>query len=164
METASTVEEPTPTKAPVTTLMRTEIKSSSLKKNSKRVQNTSKKETEGSRAISQRKGGEKWWENRMDWIERFPFEPTHHPEITYDPDAFHNPREMQDLVGNHEFLQRFYESKLRYTGEFEQMYDIVKEEIDQITPSFSVGRSLRSESIIKRRRKTLKCSTEKVLA
>ena len=42
METASTVEEPTPTKAPITTLMRTEIKSSSAKKNSKRVQNTSK--------------------------------------------------------------------------------------------------------------------------
>ena len=97
----------------------------------------------------------------MDWIERFQFEPTYHPEITYDSDAFHNPREMQDLVENHGFLRRFYESKLRYTGEFEQMYDIVKEEADQTTPSFSVGRSLRSESIIKWRRKTLKCSTEK---
>ena len=22
-----------------------------------------------------------WWESRKEWVERFPFEPTHHPEI-----------------------------------------------------------------------------------
>ncbi|MCS1410384.1 MAG: hypothetical protein M2R45_03576 [Verrucomicrobia subdivision 3 bacterium] len=27
-----------------------------------------------------------YWESRQEWIANFPFEPTHHPEITYDPE------------------------------------------------------------------------------
>ena len=72
---------------------------------------------------------EEWWESRKDWIERFPFQPTHHPEITFDPDE--TDRKMRDMVENHEFLRYFYENGLRYTKEFEQLYDIVQEEVEE---------------------------------
>ena len=74
-----------------------------------------------------------WWESRQEWIDRFPFQPTHHPEITFDPEAYDpNNRppleergkdyeQMRDLVQDHGFLRNFYESKLPYTEEFEQM-------------------------------------------
>lgn len=85
-----------------------------------------------------------WWESRQDWIERFPFEQTHHPEITYDPTAYDpNNRppleergkdyeQMRDLVQNHGFLRNFYESKLPYTEEFEQMHDIIHGELGEM--------------------------------
>ena len=85
-----------------------------------------------------------WWESRQDWVERFPFEPTHHPELAYDPDVYDPvnveewPEEkaelydkMSRIVDNHTFLKGFYNSKLPYTEEFEQMYDIVKEELGE---------------------------------
>ena len=86
---------------------------------------------------------EKWWESRQEWIDRFPFQPTHHPEITYDPESYDpNNRppleergkayeQMRDLVQNHGFLRNFYESKLPYTEEFEQMHDIIHEELGE---------------------------------
>ena len=87
-----------------------------------------------------------WWESRQEWIDRFPFEPNHHPEITYDPTAY-DPRKvgewpevekddaywkMQELVGNHSFLRNFYESELPYTEEFEKFYDIVHGEFGEM--------------------------------
>ncbi len=89
-----------------------------------------------------------WWESRKEWIERFPFQPTPHTEITFDPSIYdpHHLKEwteewteeetnaydkMARMVSNHGFLKRFYESKLPYTEEFEQMYDIVKEELGE---------------------------------
>ena len=75
--------------------------------------------------IAREKAEKEWWASRQDWIDRFPFEPTHHPEIAFDP---HDPSEkMRVMVENHSFLRRFYESKLRYTKEFEQLHDIVQE-------------------------------------
>ncbi len=86
-----------------------------------------------------------WWASRQDWIDRFPFEPTHHPEIVYDPTDY-DPRKvgewpeaekddaywkMQELVKNHGFLRNFYQSKLPYTEEFEQMHDIIHEELGE---------------------------------
>lgn len=38
---------------------------------------------------------------------------------------------MKRLVKNHGFLRSFYESRLPYTKEFEQMYDIIKEEVGE---------------------------------
>lgn len=29
-----------------------------------------------------------WWESRQDWTDRSPFEPTYHPEITFDPNIY----------------------------------------------------------------------------
>ena len=85
-----------------------------------------------------------WRESRKEWIERFPFEPTPHPEITHDPDVYDPVSEeewpeekaelyskMASIVDNHTFLKGFYNSKLPYTEEFEQMYDIVKEELGE---------------------------------
>lgn len=89
-----------------------------------------------------------WWESRKEWVERFPFDPTPHPEITFDPTIYdpHHLKEwteewteeetnaydkMARMVSNHGFLKRFYESRLPYTEEFEQMYDIVKEELGE---------------------------------
>ena len=86
-----------------------------------------------------------WWASRQDWIDRFPFQPTHHPEIVYDPTDY-DPRKvgewpeaekddaywkMQELVENHGFLRNFYQSKLPYTEEFEQMHDIIHEELGE---------------------------------
>ena len=68
-----------------------------------------------------------WWESRQDWIDRFPFEPTYHPEITFDP----TDEKMRDKVRNHSFLRMFHNSRLRYTEEFEQLYDIVKEVVGE---------------------------------
>lgn len=64
-----------------------------------------------------------WRESRKDWVERFPFAPTHHPEVTFDP----TDEKMRKMARNHSFLRMFYNSRLRYTKEFEQLYDIVKE-------------------------------------
>ena len=67
-----------------------------------------------------------WWESRKEWVERFPFEPTHHPEITYG-----DPKADVGLVKNHGFLRNFYQSHLPYTEEFEQMHDIIHEELGE---------------------------------
>ena len=106
-------------------------------------------EEEAKRAKEEAEKAEKeWWESRQDWVERFPFEPTPHPEITFDPTIYdpHHLKEwteewteeeneaydkMARMVSNHGFLKRFYESKLPYTEEFEKMYDIVKEELGE---------------------------------
>ena len=95
--------------------------------------------------IAKEQAEKEWWESRQEWIDRFPFQPTHHPEITYDPSVYDPSRvrewpeekkdkaywEMRDLVDNHSFLRRFYESHLPYTEEFEQMYDIIAEEVGE---------------------------------
>lgn len=93
--------------------------------------------------IAQVEAEKEWWESRQDWIDRFPFEPTHHPEITFDPSVYDPsnlpPREERDeayeqhrdLVQNHSFLRKFYESRLPYTEEFEQMHDIITEEVGE---------------------------------
>lgn len=52
-----------------------------------------------------------------------------HPEIAFNPDAFPANEEIKRLVKNHGFLRSFYEGRLPYTKEFEQMYDIIKEEV-----------------------------------
>lgn len=79
--------------------------------------------------IAKEKAEKEWWESRKEWVKQFPFEPTIHPEITFDPDE--TDRKMRDMVKNHGFLRRFYESRLRYTEEFEQLYDIVQEEVGE---------------------------------
>ena len=86
----------------------------------------------------------KWWESRQDWVERFPFEPTPHPEITFDPDAFRASREMRDLARNHSLLKMFYESWVPYTEEFEQMYDIVKEELGEVGSTVALAVTFRT--------------------
>ena len=97
-----------------------------------------------------------WWESRKEWVERFPFKPTPHPEITFDPTVYdpHHLKEwteewteeetnaydkMARIVRNHGFLKRFYESKLPYTAEFEQMYDIVNEELGEELHPIALG-------------------------
>ena len=91
------------------------------------------------------KAEKEWWESRQDWIERFPFEPTYHPEIAYDPTAYDPSKlrewpeekkddaywKMQEMVNNHGFLRDFYESRLPYTEEFEQMHAIITEEVGE---------------------------------
>ena len=91
------------------------------------------------------KAEKEWRASRQDWIDRFPFEPTHHPEIAYDPEAYDPSRirewpeaekddaywKMKKMVDNHGFLRNFYESRLPYTEEFEQMHDIIHEELGE---------------------------------
>ena len=67
--------------------------------------------------------------------------PTTYPNIIFDPKTYDPTRKqteeetndaywkMRDMARNHRFLRRFYENRLPYTEEFDQMYYIVKEEI-----------------------------------
>ena len=94
-----------------------------------------------------------WWESRKEWVERFPFDPTPHPEIAFDPTVYDPnkldewPEEEKDddywkmamMVENHSFLKEFYKSKLPYTEEFEKMYDIVKEELGEEPHPIQLG-------------------------
>ena len=110
-------------------------------------------EEDAKRAKEEAEKAEKeWWESRQEWVERFPFEPTPHPEITHDPTVYDPvnveewPEEkaelydkMSRIVDNHTFLKGFYKSKLPYTEEFEQMYDIVKEELGEELHPISLG-------------------------
>ena len=94
-----------------------------------------------------------WWESRKDWVERFPFDPTFHQEIRYDPNVYnakgsaHWPEEKKDKafwdmkkrVENHGFLRNFYSSYLPYTEEFEQMYNIIKEEFEETDNTIVLG-------------------------
>ena len=89
----------------------------------------------------------KWWESRKDWVERFPFKPTPHPEITFDPTVYDSrkvfrgewPEEKKDKaywdmmrrVDHHSLLKSFYDSWVPYTEEFEQLHDIVQEELGE---------------------------------
>ena len=95
--------------------------------------------------LAKEQADKEWWESRQEWIDRFPFEPTHHPEITYNPAAYDPSKvrewpeekkddaywKMQEMVNNHGFLRDFYESRLPYTEEFEQMHDIITEEVGE---------------------------------
>ena len=99
------------------------------------------------------KAEKEWWESRKEWVERFPFEPTPHPEITFDPTVY-DPKKLEEwpeeekgddywemamMVDNHSFLKEFYKSKLPYTEEFEKMYDIVKEELGEEPHPIQLG-------------------------
>lgn len=84
------------------------------------------------------KARKEWWESRKEWVENFPFEPTHHPEIRYDPYAYGDDQ-MRQLVKNHGFLRHFYASYLPYTEEFEQMYNIIKEEFEEVDDPIPFG-------------------------
>ena len=108
-------------------------------------------EAEFKRQEEEQKAREKeekeWWESRQNWVERFPFEPTPHPEITFDPTVYDSrkvfrgewPEEKKDKaywdmmrrVEHHSLLKSFYDSRVRYTEEFEQLHDIVQEELGE---------------------------------
>lgn len=86
-------------------------------------------------------------------MENFPFEPTYHQEIKYDPNVYnakgsaHWPEEkknkafwdMKQRVENHGFLRNFYASYLPYTEEFEQMYNIIEEEFGEVDDTITLG-------------------------
>lgn len=90
----------------------------------------------------QDKARKEWWESRKNWVKRFPFEPTFHPEITYDPKVYENgddSKKMRRLIENHGFLRNFYASYLPYTEEFEQMYNIIEEEFGTTDNTIALG-------------------------
>ncbi len=77
---------------------------------------------------------EAYWESRKDWVEQFPFEPSYHPSIVYDPDQINNhggtpeSLQMQRLLERYRFLSSFYhESPQRFSVGFERMHDILSE-------------------------------------
>ena len=102
----------------------------------------------------------KWWESRKDWVERFPFEPTPHPEITFDPTVYDSrkvfrgewPEEKKDKaywdmkrrVDRHSLLKSFYDSWVRYTEEFEQLHDIVEEELGEVGSTVALAVTFRT--------------------
>ena len=85
-----------------------------------------------------------YWKSRKAWMDRFPFDPIYHPDITFDPKVY-NPvgpggpsdyttegQKMARMISNHGFLSAFYENSNRYSPEFEKIHDILLEE--GITP------------------------------
>ena len=89
-----------------------------------------------------------WWESRKEWVEQFPFQPTPHPEITFDPTMYDSRKvfrgewseekkdkaywDMMRRVEHHSLLKSFYNSWVRYTEEFEQLHGIVQEELGEV--------------------------------
>ena len=134
METASTVtEEPTPAEAPYYYIdengNKVWLTQEEFDAGSEYEQEQRRKEAE---RLAKEQADKEWWASRQDWIDRFPFEPTYHPEITFAPNTSGVGREeMRKMVRNHSFLRMFYNSRLRYTEEFEQLYDIVQEEVGE---------------------------------
>ena len=96
------------------------------------------KDAERAALEEQDKARKEWWESRKEWVERFPFEPTYHPEVRYNPHAY-NDDQMRRRVKNHGFLRNFYASYLPYTEEFEQMCNIVKEEFGEVDDPTLLG-------------------------
>ncbi len=81
------------------------------------------------------------------WKENFPYKPTHHPTLTYDP-ARYNPNdpatfsedpEMETAVKNHGFLVAFYNNPQIYSSEFEQLYHLLAE-VDRADNPMITGR------------------------
>ena len=98
-----------------------------------------------------------WWESRQDWVDRFPFEPTHHPEIKFDPTAYQPgkasewPKEkdkaywdMKRRAEHHSLLKGFYNSWVPYTEEFEQLHDIVQEELGEVENTVALAVTFRT--------------------
>ena len=80
------------------------------------------------------KAEREYWEDRKEWVENFPFEPTYHPELTYVPPQGEkwnvrdkDEEKMMFAVARHGFIRRFYENPLRYTRGFEMLYNIFNE-------------------------------------
>ncbi len=80
------------------------------------------------------KAEQEYWEDRKEWVENFPFEPTYHPELTYvQPQGEKwNVRDKEEekmmfAVARHGFIRRFYENPLRYTRGFEMIVKIMEE-------------------------------------
>ena len=111
------------------------------------------KDAERAALEEQDKARKEWWKSRKEWVENFPFEPTFHQEIKYDPNVYdakgsaHWPEEKKDKafwdmmrrVQNHGFLRRFYGSYLPYTEEFEQMCNIIEEEFGETDNTIVLG-------------------------
>lgn len=72
------------------------------------------------------------------WKENFPYKPTYHPTLKYDPNRYdpRNPStfsgnpEMEMAVKNHGYMVAFYNNPQIYSAEFEQLYHML-EEIDR---------------------------------
>ena len=80
------------------------------------------------------KAEQEYWEDRKEWVENFPFEPTYHPELTYVPPQGEkwnvrdeDEEKMMFAVARHGFIRRFYENPLRYTRGFEMVVKIMEE-------------------------------------
>ena len=80
------------------------------------------------------KAEREYWEDRKEWVENFPFEPTYHPELTYIPPQGEkwnvrdeDEEKMMFAVARHGFIRRFYENPLRYTRGFEMIVKIMEE-------------------------------------
>ncbi len=60
------------------------------------------KDAEQAALKEQNKARKEWWGSRKEWVENFPFEPTFHQEIKYDPNVYdargsaHWPEEKKD--------------------------------------------------------------------
>ncbi len=80
------------------------------------------------------KAEREYWEDRKEWVENFPFEPTYHPELVYVPPQGEkwnvrdeDEEKMMFAVARHGFIRRFYENPLRYTRGFEMLVNIMEE-------------------------------------
>ena len=80
------------------------------------------------------KAEREYWEDRKEWVENFPFEPSYHPELTYVPPQGEkwnvrdeDEEKMMFAVARHGFIRRFYENPLRYTRGFEMIVKIMEE-------------------------------------
>ena len=125
-----------------------------------------KKQAERSAAkASKERAKQEWWEDRKDWIENFPFEPSFHPTMTFQASNqgtnewghwkwnVNNPDEerMMLALGRHTFVRAFYENPARFDRAFEKLHGILDdygygENVERLGNTYSVVIDYHEES------------------
>ena len=120
--------------------------------------------------LAKEKAEQEWWESRKDWVERFPFEPTYQPEITFDPNVYAPKKREMTPTGKCEKWREITASCecstkaacLTPKSSNRCTTSSKKSPAKRRTiPSFSVGHSIHSKATIKQKHKTPKQSIEK---
>ena len=116
--------------------------------------------------IAKEQAEKEWWESKQEWIDRFPFKPTHHPEITFDPSVYdpnnRKPREERDkayeqmrgLVKTTASCEGFAKAGCLMPNSSSRCTPSLPKKSASLTPSsISVWRSIPSRSTIRQWRK-----------
>ena len=61
------------------------------------------------------------------WEQNFPYKPTFDPVVTVTADMISDEPESMKAINNHFYLRAFFESDLRFSPQFEQLYRIMEE-------------------------------------
>ena len=92
------------------------------------------REREEARQQAEAEAAEAERQRRKKWEKNFPYQPTYHLTLTYDPSH----PEMDMAALKHGYMTAFFNNPQRFTAEFEQLYHMLKE-IDRADNPKNVG-------------------------